>query len=72
MGAISKFNNGSGPNADLACECTQTYNGIKQIFYVMSIILVVQLVNQGHLNLQLNNLARFLMLRLNAQRFSIP
>ena len=72
MGAIIKFNNGSGPNADLACECTQTYHGIKQIFYVMSIILVVQLVNQGHLNLQLNNLARFLMLRLNAHRFSIP
>ena len=72
MGAISKFNNGSGPNADLACECTQTYHCIKKTFYVMSIILVVQLVNQGHLNLQLNNLARFLMLRLNAQRFSIP
>ena len=72
MGATGKFNNGSGPNADLACESTQTYHCIKQIFYVMSIILVVQLVNQGHLNLQLNNLARFLVLRLNAQRFSIP
>ena len=72
MGAIGKFNNGSGPNADLACECTQTYHCIKQIFYVMSIILVVQLVNHGHLNLQLNNLAHFLVLRLNAQRFSIP
>ena len=72
MGAIGKFNNGSGPNADLACECKQTHHGIKQIFYVMSIILLVQLVNQGYLKLQLNNLARFLMLRLNAQRFSIP
>ena len=72
MGAIGKFYNGSPPNADLACECTQTYHCIKQIFYVMSIILVVQLVNQGHLNVQFNNLARFLLLRLNAQRFSIP
>ena len=24
MGAIGKFNNGSGPSADVACECTQT------------------------------------------------
>ena len=72
MGAIGKFNNGSGINADLACECTQTYHCIKQIFYVMSIVLLKKLVNQGHLNLQLNNLARFLMLRLNSQRFSIP
>ena len=51
MGAIGKFNNGSGPNADLACECKQTCCCIKQIFNVMSIFLVVQLVNQGHLNL---------------------
>ena len=72
MGAIGKFKNGSGPNADVACEWTQTYHCIKQIFYAMSIILVVQFVNQGHLNLQLSNLARFLVLRLNAQRFSIP
>ena len=47
MGAIGKFNNGFGPNADLACECTQTYHCIKPIFYVMSIILVVQLVNHA-------------------------
>ena len=51
MGPIGKFSNGSGPNADLACECTQTYRWIKQIFYVMSLFLVVQLVNQGNLNL---------------------
>ena len=25
MGAIGKFSNGSGPSADVACECTQTY-----------------------------------------------
>ena len=51
MGAIAKFSNGSGPSADVVCECTQTYHCIKQIFNVMSIFLVVQLVNQGHLNL---------------------
>ena len=51
MGAIGKFSNGSGPNADLACECTQTYRCVKQSFNVISIFLVVQLVNQGHLNL---------------------
>ena len=71
MGAIGKFSNGSGTNSDLACDCTQTYHWIKQIFNVMSIFLVVQLVNQGHLNLQLNNLARFLMLHLNVHSFSI-
>ena len=37
MGAIGKFSNGSGPNADLACEFTQTYRCIKKIFNVMSI-----------------------------------
>ena len=47
MSAIGKFSNGSGPNADLACECTQTYRCIKKIFNVMSIFLVVQLANQG-------------------------
>ena len=50
-GAIGKFSNGSGPSADVACECTQTYRCIKQILNVMSIFLVVQLVNQGQVNL---------------------
>ena len=49
--AIGKFSNGSGPRADVACECTQTYSCIKQILNVMSIFLVVQLVNQGQVNL---------------------
>ena len=51
MSAVGKFSNGSGQNPDVACECTQTYRCIKQILNVMSIFLVVQLVNQGHLNL---------------------
>ena len=51
MGTMGKFSNGSGSSADVACECTQTDHCIKQILNVMSIFLVVQLVNQGHLNL---------------------
>ena len=42
---------GSGLSADLACECTQTYQCIKQILDVMSIVLLLQLANQEQLNL---------------------
>ena len=48
---IGKFSNGSGPSADVACECTQTYRCIKQILNVMSVFLLVPLVKLEQLNL---------------------
>ena len=49
-GAIGIFGSGSGPSADVGCECTQTYHCINQILNVMSIFLMLPLVNQGKLD----------------------
>ena len=42
---------GSGLCADVVCDCTQTYQCIKQILDFMSIVLLLQLANEGKLNL---------------------